>query len=873
MNYGRKSVKRKKNLLIPRALWIGNRIKATVFLIVLILAVGAAGYGAYRAYEYVQEILNDAPDISAVDATPTGYMSTVYDADGNVTAQLVSSGSNRVYVTLDEIPEDLQHAFVAIEDERFYEHNGIDLKGIARAGVNTILSGSLSEGASTITQQLLKNNVFEGWTSETTEESIKRKLQEQYLAIELEKEVSKDWIMENYLNTINLGQNTLGVQAASNRYFGKDVSDLTLSECAVIAAITQNPSKYNPISYPENNRERQEKVLQNMKDQGYITQEELEEALADDVYSRISEHNVVYESDTTNITSYFVDALTEQVIEDLQTELGYSEAQAYNALYSGGLTIYSTQDPEIQEICDDVVNDDSNYDFSDQISFSYALTIQADDGTVENYSEQMMLTWLKEEKNISSLNFDSEEEAMEVIDEYREDLLLGGGTVLAENVTFTIQPQASMTVIDQTTGEVKALVGGRGEKTASKTLNRASDTTAQPGSTFKILTTYAPALDQGLVTLATTMVDEEITYSNGKVVNNANGKYRGTVTIREAIEDSINVIAIKASREVTIEECYQSALDFGITTLTDEDMVEALPLGGITDGVTNLELTAAYAAIANGGVYHEPILYTQILDYDGNVLINKVPETHRVIQATTAFLLTSAMEDVVESGTGKLAGFSGMSVAGKTGTTSSTRASWFAGYTPYYTCAVWGGYDDNSELPSTNFTKNLWREAMSQIHEGLEDIGFEEPEGIVTCSVCTSSGLLASKYCTSVRTEYFTEDTAPTAICTSHRSERVKICTASGLLAGEYCPEDEVETRYFEKDSETGASTAPTETCNVHTSETSGDSEASDGSDTSDGSETSDSSDTAGSSETSGASGNSGTASAAGTSGSSASSD
>ncbi|MCC8082245.1 MAG: PBP1A family penicillin-binding protein [Lachnospiraceae bacterium] len=852
MNYGRKAVKRKKDLLIPRGLWVGNRIKATVFLIVLILAVGAAGYGVHWAYEYVQEILEEAPDISAVDATPTGYMSTVYDADGNVTAQLVSSGSNRVYVTLDEIPENLQHAFVAIEDERFYEHNGIDLQGIARAGVNTVLSGSLSEGASTITQQLLKNNVFEGWTSETTEESIKRKLQEQYLAIELEKEVSKDWIMENYLNTINLGQNTLGVQAASNRYFGKDVSELTLSECAVIAAITQNPSKYNPISYPENNRERQEKVLQNMMEQGYITQEEYEEAIADDVYARISEHNVVYESDTTNVTSYFVDALTEQVIEDLQTELGYTESQAYTALYSGGLTIYSTQDPEIQEICDDVINDNSNYDISEEVSFSYELTIQTDDGSVENYSEQTMLTWLKAEKSIYSLNFSSEEEAMEAIDEYREAILLGGGTVLAENVTYTVQPQASMTVIDQSTGEVKALVGGRGEKTASKTLNRASDTTAQPGSTFKILTTYAPALDQGLITLATTMVDEEITYANGKTVNNADGKYRGTVTIRKAIKDSINVIAIKTSRELTIAECYQSALDFGITTLTDEDEVEALPLGGITDGVTNLELTAAYAAIANGGVYHEPILYTKILDYDGNVLIDRTPETHRVIQETTAFLLTSAMEDVVDSGTGTLAGFSGMSIAGKTGTTSSTRASWFAGYTPYYTCAVWGGYDDNSELSSTTFTKNLWREAMSQIHEGLEDIGFEEPEGIVTCSVCTSTGLLASKYCTSVTTEYFTEGTEPTTVCSSHRSERVRICSVSGKVAGEYCPEEDVVTQYFKKDSETGRSTAPTEKCDVHTSETSESSETSDSSDTAGDSETSDSSGDADTTDTSG---------------------
>ncbi len=325
MNYGRKGVEKKRAVLLPRGRWIGNKIKVIFLMLALVLAIGAVWYVGSAVLEVVTDIIDEAPDISSIDATPTGYMSTVYDADGNVTAQLVASGSNRVYVTLDEIPENLQHAFVAIEDERFYEHNGIDLKGIFRAGVVGITSGTLSEGASTITQQLLKNNVFEDWTSETTlKERLTRKIQEQYLAVELEKQVSKDWIMENYLNTINLGQNTLGVQAASTRYFGKDVSELTLSECAVIAAITQNPSAYNPISHPEENNERRLKVLSNMKEQGYITQEEYDEAVADDVYTRISETNETYESEVSNVTSYFVDALTEQVVEDLQEELGYS---------------------------------------------------------------------------------------------------------------------------------------------------------------------------------------------------------------------------------------------------------------------------------------------------------------------------------------------------------------------------------------------------------------------------------------------------------------------------------------------------------------------------------------------------------------------
>lgn len=818
MNYGRRDARRRRRELTSKSVFVKHKIRTIFLLALLVLAIGGIGFSGYKVYGYVKEVLAETPDISAMDATPSGFMSTVLDAEGNVTAQLVGTGSNRVYVTLDEIPLDLQHAFVAIEDERFYEHNGIDVKGIIRAGIHGITTGQFNEGASTITQQLLKNNVFDGWTSETGEERVKRKLQEQHLAIELEEEVSKDWIMENYLNTINLGQNTLGVEAAANRYFGKEVSDLNLSECAVIAAITQNPSRYNPISHPENNEERREKVLENMRDQKYISKEEFEAALADDVYSRISETNEKFETNTSNITSYFVDALTEEVIEDLQSELGYSKAQAYKALYSGGLTIYSTQDPRIQDICDNVINDDSNYDIAKQISFSYALTIQHEDGSLENYGDQTMLSYLKAEKKRTSLNFSSEDAAIAAINEYKAYLLESGGTVIGENITFTVQPQASMTIIDQSTGQVKALVGGRGEKTASKTLNRAANTTRQPGSTFKIITTYAPALDEGIVSLATGVNDEKTSYSDGKVVRNADGKYRGYVTVRDAIKKSINVVAIKTSRDVTLEKCFESAENFGISTLTENDMVEALPLGGVSDGVTNLELTAAYAAIANGGVYHEPVLYTKILDHDGNVLLRKTPETHRVIKKTTAYLLTSAMEDVVKSGTGVLAGFPGMAIAGKTGTTTEARDSWFVGYTPYYTCAVWGGYDDNSELESTTYTKLLWRSALSQIHEGLPETEFTQPQGITECKVCSVSGLLArSGLCKKTHTEYFTEDTVPTKKCNIHQT--AVICKSSGKLAGPYCPEEEKETKSFVKSSGSGSEKVPTEVCDVHTGE------------------------------------------------------
>ncbi len=808
MNFGKKNVNREIDSLWPRKRWVCNKVKAIVLMFVLVIAVLSVYYGGRAIYDYVIDTLADTPEFTIVDATPSGYISEIYDSAGNQTSELVASGANRIYVTLDDIPLNLQHAFVAIEDERFYEHNGIDMNGIVRALFVGLSSGSFSEGASTITQQLLKNNVFDNWTSETTEERFQRKMQEQYLAVQLEQNVSKDWIMENYLNTINLGQNTLGVQSAAQRYFGKDVSELNLSECATLAAITQNPSGYNPISHPEENNERRLKVLENMLDQGYITNAEYEEAVEDDVYSRILETNYEYQNIEASISSYFDDALTKQVLRDLQDILGYTESQAYNTLYGGGITIYSTQDPEIQEICDNAVNDDSLYDVDKTISFSYALSVQMDDDTVKNYSEQTMFTWLRDNKDRTTLNYSSQEAAEQDIYEFREWVLSEyGGTVIGENIVFTPQPQASMTVIDQSTGQVKALVGGRGEKQASKTLNRASDTTMQPGSTFKIITTYAPALDDGIISLASSFVDEEITYADGKVVRNADGVYRGITTVREAITNSVNVIAILTSRELGLENCYDAAVDFGISTLTETDIVEALPLGGITDGVTNMELTAAYAAIANGGIYNEPILYTRIVDHDGNVLLDRTAESHRVIKETTAWLLTSAMEDVVTEGTGTMTEFEGMSIAGKTGTTSNSRASWFVGYTPYYTCGVWGGYDDNTELASTNFTKLLWREAMMNLHEGLDDPGFLMPAGIEECTVCTESGLLAGPSCSSVRTEFYASKDVPTQVCSNHTY--VKVCSDSGMLATEYCPYTSYHS--FVEGS------VPTEYCDIHT--------------------------------------------------------
>ena len=820
MNYGKKGSKKRQAELTSKGIMYGKKMRVIFCKVLLVCCFAVAIIGGSLGFGVYKGILDSAPSIDDIDATPTGYLTTVLDNQGNEIATLVASGSNRKNVTIDEIPINLQHAFVALEDSRFYEHNGIDLTGIIRAGVTGIASGgNFSQGASTITQQLLKNTVFTEWTSETSFiDKLERKIQEQYLAVQLEKKVSKNWIMENYLNAINLGQNTLGVAVASERYFGKDVSELTLSECAVIAGITQNPSKYNPISHPEDNAARREKVLLNMKEQGYIDENEYQEALEDPVYDRIQDNNTKWQSSDTNITSYFVDSLTEEVVQDLQDELDYSEAQAYKALYSGGLTIYSTQDPKIQKICDDQVNDDSNYsDIAKKVSFSYALSVQKTDGSVEHYSEQNLLSYYKKKYETYDLNYKSESSAQDAIDEYREAMISAGGTVLGENVTFTVQPQTSVTIIDQSTGQVKALVGGRGEKTASKTLNRASGVTRQPGSTFKILSAYAPALDSGKYTLATAVLDEPITYSSGQTVHNADGKYRGYTSIREAIQDSVNVVAIKTVEDITPKTGYEMVKKFGISTLTKDDIVESLPLG--VGAVSNLELAAAFEVIPNGGKYREPVLYTKILDQDGNVLLDKTPKTHTVIKDSTAYLLTSAMEDVVKYGTGKLADFGTMPIAGKTGTAGTTEAArdaWFAGFTPYYTCVVWGGYDDYSELESTKYPKILWNRIMGQLHEGLEYKDFEMPDDVQEYTVCATSGKIAIPgVCSKTVTEYFADGTEPEEKCDLH--ETAVICKDSGLLAGEYCPESSKVKKTYVKDA-SGEDAMPTKVCDVHTS-------------------------------------------------------
>ena len=780
MNYGKKKAAKRQKKITSKSTMQGKRIVVRLFKALLICIILAAVVGVAGGGLFIKKIIDDTPHVSASDVKPKGFTTFVYADDGSTEIErFVSSGSNRVYKSVDEIPKDLQHAFVAIEDERFYKHNGIDLQGIARAAVVGIArGGNFTEGASTLTQQLIKNNVFPNFTKEKTfYDKFQRKIQEQYLALQIEKKMDKSEIIESYLNTINLGQNCLGVQAASQRYFGKDVSDLTLSECAVIAGITQSPSTYDPITHPDNNKVRRNKVLKNMLEQDYISQKQYDEALADDVYARIQTTNTASQADNTY--SYFVDALAQQVIQDLKDQLGYTDTQAYNAVYSGGLSIYSTQNQTMQQICDEEANDDSNYPGLKEYGLDYALTVTRADGSTENYGSNNIKNYVKETYGKDQgLLYSSEDAARAMVEKWKATIAREGDTY-DERITITPQPQSSITIMDQKTGQIKAMVGGRGEKASSLGLNRAyQGSKRQPGSTFKILAAYAPALDSCDKTLATTIDDEPYTLKNGQVLRNANKQYGGTTTLREGIKRSINVVAVKLSDEITQELGYEYCQKFGISTLVknktingkvfDDSTSQTLALGGITEGVYNYEMCAAYATIANGGEYNKPTLYSKVVDHDGNVLLDGTGESHTVLKDSTAYLLTSAMEDVVNSGTGTACQLPNMPVAGKTGTTTSNKDLWFCGFTPYYTCAVWGGYDDNKECNSdTSFRFRLWKGIMSRIHENLEEKDFKVPSSVERKSICTITGKLAGSGCPSI-TEYFAKDTLPAETCSGH---------------------------------------------------------------------------------------------------------
>lgn len=593
----------------PFRLFLKSFVRTILVLLIASMAVLiGAGFGMVTGY--IKAIPANALDI--ITSSSDTQTTIVYDQSGNEIARL-HGNENRIRVPYNKIPKNLINAFVAIEDERFWQHNGIDIKRIFGAIFKNIKTGSLSEGASTITQQLVRNKLL------TFEKSFKRKIQEQYLAIQLEKKWTKEQILEEYLNTINLGSGAYGVGAAAYTYFGKDVSQLTLAECALIAGITQNPSYYNPYVFPDHAKKKQEIVLKKMLELGYITEQEYLEAINQPlVYVK---KDISAESAYKH--AYFVDSVIDEAIEILSEKKRISKDEAENLIYGGGLKIYTTMDENIQSTMEDVFSD---------------LSIMP---KIKHY-----------------------------------------------DASGIPQPQAAAVLIDFKTGAVKGIMGGRGNLKGVRLLNRATMSVRQPGSAIKPIADYSLALENGYT--AATVIDD-VPFSVGRYTprnwyksNVVSGKrgYKGLMTLREALQWSANVPAVKVAYNLGIQNVYRNLKGFGFTTLAPQDMNSlSIAIGGFTYGVKPIELTAAFAAVANSGVYIKPYFITKIEDKNGITIFERTPYKRRVMDEKNAYILTNMLQSVVTARITVGVKFS-YPVAGKTGTTDDSKDRWFVGYTP-----------------------------------------------------------------------------------------------------------------------------------------------------------------------------------------------
>ena len=814
-------------------LWI-VRIACIGVLAVMCVGIGV-GLGAFLG------LLDGAPDVELDSLAIDRETSSIYYQTGKKVTD-IQTAEQRTQVSIDEMPQYLKDAAVATEDRRFYSHSGIDLEGIIRAGVSNLRAGGTAEGGSTITQQMIKKLVL------TDDQNWKRKFQEWYLALQLEdkmyevygKERTKELILESYLNYNYLGNACYGVEAAAQRYFGKHVTDLSLSECALLAGLFNAPSAYDPIvNYQNHSRERQLYVLNAMLEMDFITEEEYETAKADNVFARIREYNQAYEASDDDVYSYFVDSVIEQVMEDLQSKMGYTEQDAYNLLYYGGLKIYITQDEQIQSIIDSIYADESNFQSNTYYELRYDLTLfdEKDPNITDNYGTYGL--------------FYSEEDARLAAEEFKAQFVTADmekNVHYMESITLTEEPQYSLTLIDQHTGHVVGLAGGRGKKTQNLTLNRAIDSTRQPGSTFKVLASYAAALDVGGFSCGSSMDDAPLTWGDWSP-NNYYGGYHGKDTAHQGIANSENIVTARFMRAVGVETNFEYVEKFGITTMRREadedgltDMVPSLCLG--SGSVKNIELCGAYAAIANGGVYIQPILYTRIDDADDNLFYENKPETHRVIKESTAWMLTYMMEDVLTWGTSPECRFSDeWAIAGKSGTTDNANDYAFVGYTPVYTCCIQAGFDYVSypedyyeSLGTTSLNpdasvhtyddygeewiywrahKDLWAKVMGAVHENLEPVSSfgDPPEDVVQVSLCRDSGLLAGPYCSQdprgnrITYEWCAVENIPTDTC--HNHIQLTVCSETHQIATKYCPTTETKvfmTRTEDEIADIGAS-------------------------------------------------------------------
>ena len=647
------------------------KLKLAIKIILIALVVIALiGGGIIAGIFY--GLFGDEFLISKKDLVINNSNSNILDKDGNVIGSLAGD-ERRQIVTLSDMPKYLPMAYVSIEDERFYEHHGVDIFRTGRAAVNYIFHhGESSFGGSTITQQLVKNITQDKDDSGIA--GIIRKVKEMSKAYQIEKLISKDQILELYLNILFVGgPSNHGVQMGARYYFDKDVGDLSLEECAFLAGINSSPNSYNPFQEKnhdkimENIKKKTKVVLNKMYELGKITQEEKETASA-----KVDEGLQFQKGQTIqNSYSYHTEAAIDQVVKDLAEKNGWDKSFAKMKLQSGGYTIHTTQDTSVQSRME------------------------------EEFAKS---TYIKKSKKIKLKDAEGNE-----TNEYQTT-------------------QSGMAIIEYSTGKVVGTVGGLGEKTNSGDLNRATQTVRQPGSATKPISTIAPAIEEKIITAGTVYDDSKTTFGSYEPKNDGN-KYLGLITVRDAIAKSQNMIPLKIMTELTPGKSIDYMRKMGVTTLykhgeNSKKDDESLPvaIGGLSDGISPLEMAAAYGCIANGGEYITPIFYTSVTDADGNVVLEPTQEKRRVISEEAAYVTKSILTQPVLSGTATYCAISGMDVGAKTGTTNGSKDRWLCGFSPYYSAATWFGYDQPEEIiwPGRNPAGQIWSNIMKDIHKNLE---------------------------------------------------------------------------------------------------------------------------------------------------------
>ena len=803
MNYSQQEVNKKKRALTGNSKKTMRRIRKYLGYASAIIGIALIFVCVLGTSKVIRGLVSHTPKVQELDLLSKGSSSVMYDIAGKEIQKLDASDIDSEYVGIADIPQGVQQAFVAAEDRYFYEHHGVDMQGIFQVIYQELTGNSLDSSATdTITLQLIKNQIMSGEKGNSLMKRVSNRITEQLLGVDLENSLDKEQILEYYLNTINMGEGLTGVQAASKRYFDKDIMELTVSEAAVLAAVVADPAQYDPVSHQEENTGRRSQILKIMLEDGLISEDEYEDALGDAVYLRVQNAVNAKINVSDKFNSYYTDAVANQVILDLKNKLGYSQTQAYNALYRSGLKIYTCQDNAMQSICDSVVNDDRYYPADKKSYLTYSLVI-AKDGVLKEYSEIDVKNYIFESRNENiSLFFVDNKKARYYVSMFKKYMLKEGGVLVSENFQLVKRPQTSFVLMEQATGRVKAVVGGRGQRLVNRAINRATEDTRQPGTALDVMSVYLPALDTAGMTL-------------GTLENNGE---HGLMTIRNAILSSDPFSSVNTLKKTSVRTGYEYLRKLGFSTIVEKKEDEAgninsdlqlqLAEGKLVDGVTNLELTAAYAAIANRGIYQRPRFYTKIVDGKGNILLENDTSATRVMKESTAWLLTNVMKEGIEKGAAQKAGFSDLMIeqAGETGTTDGMTDFWFDGYTPYYTAGIWTGQDEENGNAGENTAYHLtiWKEIMERIHKqkNLQSGKFHRPEDIVSYNICTECGNLAIEgLCTDVQgksyvqKEYFAAGTEPKQNCNCH--VKYKICRASGMLAGKNCPKEDTYEEVF----------------------------------------------------------------------------